>query len=164
LVESRSLGGIMKEAALDTIAVELDQSRILLGAEATAVRLAAEAGQRADVDDDTLDAACAAADMAREIADRRAGDRYVEFLAENGRICDQREATARSFSIRKLAEVERRIANAAVDSKAARIIPALKGQVRNLEQELSLKLDRINRAREVVYSTRTVAVGLLVVE
>jgi len=164
LIESCSLNGIRKDIALEAMAQRVSDGQRFTSARATAVRLAAEGGRRETLSTSQLAAASDVIEALREAMGETLGARYVAFQEENGRICNQREASAINFADRKRHELEGRIERANLETQSARIIPALRGQIRALEHELELKLDRIRAARVIDYDTRTVALGALIVE
>jgi hypothetical protein len=165
-LHARRFAGLSREAVLEACAFRLEDSdpQPLTGPAGAAVRRAAEMGARYRPPPAAIANASALAVRAGVVLAERAYSRYEAFQAENDRVCGQREASARSFRDRKVADIDRTIATVSGDPRRERIVPLKKRERQIQDQQLALKLERIKYARNVSFSDRPVAMGLLKVE
>ncbi len=94
-------------------------------------------------------------------------DQFLEdsesFEAENEDWCNLQEGIAKRSSQRKIEEIEERIARFMQEGKT-RIIPAEQGKIAKENQNLQVKLAKIQEKRQTKTSNPTLAAGLIFIE
>ncbi|MDR9404340.1 MAG: hypothetical protein RI580_12965, partial [Halothece sp. Uz-M2-17] len=85
------------------------------------------------------------------------------FKAENEDWCNLQEGIAKRSSQRKIEEIEERIARFTEEGKT-RIIPAEQGKIDRENQDLQVKLAKIQEKRQTKTNNPTLAAGLIFIE
>ncbi|HWE99129.1 MAG TPA: SNF2-related protein [Caulobacteraceae bacterium] len=163
-VHLRSLKGLRREVVLETAAQRVGSDELLFGAEAAAVRKAAETGRAFPPTDAEIEACVPLATSADERLTIRAEERAASFEIENERLCEQRAEAARAFRDRRVDDIKATLEKVEHHPDQRRIKPALEGRWRKEEDHLQAKLSRIDAARRVDAGERLVALGVLLVE
>lgn len=88
------------------------------------------------------------------------GERLKDFEAENTLRCSQQEVSARSFSGRRIVELEQRLQRYVVEGRA-RLIPMTEGLLNKEKEHLRTKLARIERSRNTDATFADLAVGVI---
>ena len=86
-----------------------------------------------------------------------------DFLAKNQNRCNVQERVAKEFTNRRILNLEERISKLQQTGKA-RVLPALKGQIKAAQDLLQVKLDRIEKKRAFDLTFRDLAAGVITVE
>ena len=86
-----------------------------------------------------------------------------DFKADNENRCNVQERVAREFTRRRIDSMNSRIEKLSASGKQ-RTIPAMLGQIKTAEDHLQIKLARILEKREVDFSFRDLAVGVITIQ
>lgn len=170
IVQRWELQGLRKDVKLSFEAVSLEEYSFLPYDQVErALDVAIQVGQTLPNAENNfpLDQVQMAFQICKDKLDVDFFDFEESFEKENSDRCNIQEANINQYTIRKKMELEDRISRLeleGVSSKQQQIIPALRGQLHKLNQDLKVNLEKVRLRRSIQTRNITLASGLLLVE